>query len=119
MNYYQNQSKLLFPSKIKKFPATSQTIERFVIKAKEKQKSIVQRPVYFTIFQNKKKVILEREKLDNFICPKKEKPKLLLENVYNVMIEKLKRIKNSMQTLNQLHLPAMGNISKASQHLSR
>ena len=108
LNYYQNQAKLLFPSNIRKIPTTTQTLDRFLIKPKEKQKNIVQKPVFFNIFQHKQKTYLEREQLDNFICLKKEKPELQLENVHNVMIEKSKIINNTIQSLNQLKLPASG-----------
>ena len=108
LDYYQNQAKLLFPSKMKKFKPSSQSVDRFLIKSKEKPKNSVQKLVSFNIFQNKKKVFLETERLDNFICPRKPKPELILENAHNLMYKKIKKMNNRIQSLNQLTLPPSG-----------
>ena len=108
LDYYQNQAKLLFPSKIKKFKTSSQSVDRFLIKSKEKPKNSVQKPIFFNILQNKEKVFLETERLDNFICHRKPKPELILENVHNLMYKKIKKMNNSIQSLNQLTLPPSG-----------
>ena len=108
LEFYQNQAKMIFPGTPRKLPTATQSLDRFIIKPKQKPKNIIQKPVHFNINQKPKKIIFKEEQLDSFICAKKEKPKLKLQNVHNVLIKKDKKINNTIESLNNFKLPATG-----------
>ena len=108
LEFYQNQTKMIFPGTPRKLNTSKQSLDRFIIKSKQKPKNIIQRPVYFNINQKPKNKIFKEEQLDSFICARKEKPKLKLQNVHNVLIKKDKKINNTIESLNNFKLPATG-----------
>lgn len=103
---YNFQSRMQIPGLPRKIITKTQTLDSFAIKSKQKP-SLMQRPVFFNIFQKKPKKILKEEQLDSFICPKKEKP-LILQNVHGITIEKEKKLANLIESLGQVNLPATG-----------
>ena len=108
LEFYQNQTKMIFPGTSRKIPTKAQPLDRFIIKSKQKPKNIIQKPVNFNINQKPKKKIYKEEQLDSFICERKEKPKLKLQNVHNVLFKKDKKINNTIESLNNFKLPAIG-----------
>jgi hypothetical protein len=105
---YRNQTRLMFHGVHKVIRTKTQTLENFVIKAKEKPKNFMERPVDFEIEQKPKKKIFTEEQLDYFMLDKKEKPPLIAENINSVMFEKEKRPNNRIEKLKQINLPATG-----------
>ena len=55
LDYYQNQAKLLFPSKMKKFKPSSQSVDRFLIKPRKSQKIVFKSLSLLIFFKIKKK----------------------------------------------------------------
>ena len=108
LKFYNSQSRMLFPGIPRKIPKKTQTLDNFIIKSKKKPKNIMQRPVYFNIFQKPPKKIFKEEQLDSFICHRKEKPLLKLQNVHDLLIEKEKKLSHSIQSLSPIKLPAAG-----------
>ena len=105
---YKSQMKMLFPGKQNRVQTQSQMLDNFIIKPKEKPKNIIQKPVHFNIFQRPKRKIFREEQLDSFICAKKQRPILSLQNVHSVIIEKKKKLDYTLQSLNHFKLPAAG-----------
>ena len=108
LELYHNQTKMIFPGTPRRIQAKAQPLDRFIIKPKQKPKNIIQKTVNFNINQKPKKKVYKEGQLDRFICEKKEKPKLELQNVHNVLFKIDKKIKNTIESLNNFKLPATG-----------
>lgn len=108
LRYYKNQTRITIPAGKRKIQHRTQTLDNFIIKAKQKPKNLMQRPVYFRINQKPQKKIFIEEQLDSFMCSKKLKPALKLQNVNNVVFEREKKPNNRIESLNRLKLPATG-----------
>ena len=108
LRYYKNQTRMTIPAGKRKIQPRTQTLDNFIIKAKQKPKNSMQRPVYFRINQKPQKKIFIEEQLDSFMCSKIIKPALKSQNVHNVVFEREKKPNNRIESLNRLKLPATG-----------
>ena len=105
---YKNQARITFPGKKRKIPILTQTLDNFILKSKERPKLIIQKPIFFKIYSRPTRKVLIEEQLDSFMCPRKLKPLLQLQNVHNLLFEKEKKLICLIESLKGFLLPADG-----------
>ena len=107
LNYYQNQAKFLVPGSPRKIPTKAQTLDRFIIKQKQRPKNLVQKPVYFDIIQKAEKPNLIEEKLDSFTCVKERKIYHTIQSLNGLKIPPAGKFFNNHPTLKNINILEM------------